>query len=205
MGGVARATGGQLTAWAFALDDVQRGVSGSVALIVPATVVATLPCDNRTMCGDDRFIARRRVLTALVQRALGPSVTPPRLVADADGVRRIHGTPWFASVAERSGWVAAAIAPHAVGIDLESQSDAPAARDAILTDVITINLGAWHGLAGAWAAREAVLKAMGRDLTSDPGGWRFGDGTVTAADSANYRVEIVARAGMVGAISYVGG
>ncbi len=173
--------------------------------MLPPAVVATLPFDDRTRCGDGRSIARRQVLTALVQCVLGPSATPPRLVADADGVRRLDGTPWFASVAERSGWVAAVIAPHAVGIDLESQSDAHAARDAILTGVITINLGAWHGLAGAWAAREATLKAMGRDLTSDPGGWRFGGGTVTAADSANYCIETVARAGMVAAISYVGG
>ncbi len=205
MGGVAGATGGQLTAWAFALDEVPRGVPGAVALMVPPTIVATLPFDDGTRCGDGRRIARRQVLTALVQRVLGPFTTPPRLVADADGVRRLDGTPWFASVAERSGWVAAAIAPHAVGIDLESQSDAHAARDAILTDVIFINLGAWHGLAGAWAAREATLKAMGRDLTSDPGSWHFGDGTVTAADSANYRIETVTRAGMVAAISYIGG
>lgn len=205
MGGVARAPGGHLTPWAFALDDVRRGAPESVALILPPKIVATLPFNGEGEHGGGRSIARRRVLTALAQRVLAPFETPPRLLADADGVRRLDGTAWFASVAERSGWVAAAIAPHAVGIDIENADDARAASDAILAGVVTIDLATWHGLAGAWAAREAVLKAMGRGLTSDPGGWRFGSGTVTATGSATYRVEIVARAKMVAAVAYVGG
>lgn len=203
MGGVARASGKQLTPW-FALEDVRRGAAGPVALILPPAAVATLPRIEETGHGDRR-IARRQVLTALAQRALGPSTSPLRLVADAGGVRGLEGTAWCASVAERSGWVAAAIAPHAVGIDIENIGDARAARDAVLAGVVTIDLTAWHGLAGAWAAREAVLKAMGRDLTSDPGGWRFGSGTVAASAGATHRVEIVARANMVAAIAYVGG
>jgi hypothetical protein len=205
VGGVARASGRQLTQWAFALEDVRQGAEGMIALILPPASVATLPLHAEAATGAGRSIARRRVLTALAHRVLAPFDAPPRLVADRSGVRRIDGTRWFASVAERSGWVAAAIAPHAVGIDIENVDEARAARDAILAGVVTIDLAAWHGLAGAWAAREAVLKAMGRGLTSDPGGWRFGSGTVTATGSAAYRVEIVACAKMVAAIAYVGG
>ncbi len=207
MGGVARAPDGQLTRWAFAIDDVPRGAPGPVALILPPVIMATppIPFVDEPSRAAGRSVARRQALTTLAQRVLGPLAVPPRLIAHNHGVRRLDATAWFASVAERSGWAAAVIAPHAIGIDIENSDDAAAARDAILTGVVTIDLAAWHGLAGAWAAREAVLKAMGRDLTSDPGGWRFSCGSVTVACGTIVRVDLVARANMVAAVAYVGG
>ena len=197
MGRVAGAPGGRrLTLWAFALDAVPRGGSGAVALVLSPAQVAAL--SEPAAAGERRGAARRRVLSALADRVLALS-TPPRLVA-VDGIRHLAGTGWFASVAERDGWVGAALAPLAVGID-----EAAAAADAVLAGVVVADLAAWHGLAGIWAAREAVLKAVGRDLTRDLGGWRFGPGIVTAEGVPPHRVEVVARDAIVAALAYAGG
>jgi phosphopantetheinyl transferase len=88
----------------------------------------------------------------------------------------------FASVAWRPGWVAAAIAPAPVGIDVEKVAEAEAARDVALAGFkgSAADLALWHGPAGVWAAKEAVLKANGRDLTSPPPHWDFNGMTLAA-------------------------
>ncbi len=49
-----------------------------------------------------------------------------------------------------------------------------------------------------------MLKAVGRDLTRDPGGWRFAAGVAAAAGIAPHRVDLAARGGMVAAVAYIG-
>ncbi len=149
---------------------------------------------------DYRRRLRRQALAALVAEALGPKFEP-RLVAGPDGVRRLAGTDWFASVAERDGWAAAAVARVPVGVDIESVAGAAVAAEAVAAAVTG---SPCVDAAECWVSREAVLKAVGRDLTRDPGGWRF-EARVSASGIEPHRVEIVALEGMVAGLAYVGG
>ncbi len=66
----------------------------------------------------------------------------------ADGRRRLAGTRLFASVAERDGWVAAALSPAPVGIDIESMVEATRRPAAVLAGVAVADTAGWHGRPG---------------------------------------------------------
>ncbi len=211
MGGVAGAPGegARLTRWGFSLD-LPRLTEGAAAVVaVPHAVVVRLTQPaaavlDRPTGQAGRSAARRDVLAALAER-LGLLADEALLIAGTDGMRRLGRTGLFASVAERGGWVAAVIAPVAVGIDVEAAADADLGRDVVLADATVDDLSGWHGLAGVWAAREAVLKATGRDLTRDPGGWRFAAGRAAANGIAPHQIDLIALSGIVAAVAYAGG
>lgn len=208
MGRLAGASGAGrcLTRWAFALADVAAGIDERTVLILPPDRVAQLPPLRvpalAAAAGGARSVQRRQVLAALVARAV-PSADSA-LAVDDDGRRRLAGTRFYASVGERAGWVAAALSRAPIGIDLESVAEANAGAAAVRDGIAVADPTYWHGLAGLWAAREATLKAMGRDLTTDPRGWRFAAGVVTAAGGAPHRVDLRALPGIVAAVAYVG-
>lgn len=209
MGGFAGApgAGGRLTRWAFAPADVVPAIFARTVLVLPAATVARLPpLRGRALAdaaaGGARGVRRRQVLAALLAGTW--PATDAVLAVDADGRRRLADAPFYASVSERAGWVAAALSPAPVGIDLESVAEAATAT--IVRDgVDVVDPADWPTAAGLWAAREATLKAMGRDLTRDPGGWRFAAGLATAAGCPPHRVETQALPGIVAAVAYVGG
>ena len=175
-----------MTRWACRVGDVFRLDDVPQALVVPTPAGEPSPL--------------RHSLLSDLAAACGVA---GRLVARADGVRMLGGTGLFASVAHRPGWAAAVLARVAVGIDLETAAEAASAEAVILAGVEVDDLAAWHGLAGIWAAREAVLKAQGRDLTRDHRCWRFGHGSVTA-DGRTFTVEVKPLAGAVAAVAYAG-
>ena len=195
--------------WAFDVADLERGVDGPTALVLSPAAIARLPPLRGSALADAaagaaRGVARRQVLAALVARTL-PGPSQPILRADATGRRRLVGTGYFASVSERSGWAAAVVAREPAGIDLEAGAEAAAGAAVVFAGVDRVDPAAWHGPAGVWAAREAVLKAYGRDTTTEPGGWHFGAGSVTALGCAPCRVDVVALGEIVAAVAYVGG
>ncbi len=149
-----------------------------------------------------RCAARRQVLAALARRVVH---LPIELIAGSEGIRRLAGTPLFASVSERDGWVAAVLSPHPVGIDIESRAEAAAGAAAVLGGVDVADLAAWHGPGGVWAAREAVLKACGRDLTDAPERWSLGAGVAAAPGIGPHRVDLSPLPEVVAAVAYVGG
>ncbi len=208
MGRIAGAAGGRwttehrtVTRWAFAVDEVPPLQSGPVALILPVPELGSHPPS-----GDQRRRWRRQTLTTLAAAAIGIDAATVRLVAANDGRRRLGGTDLFASVAHRAGWVAAVLARTPAGIDLESPDEAEMAAEIVLAGVEdSVDLAAWHGLAGMWATREAALKAEGRDLTCDHRHWRFGTGVVRGDDEAALRVDLARRSGIVAAVAYAGG
>ena len=143
-------------------------------------------------------------MVELATRALAMPEATIHLGGDG-GVRRLIGTPYFASVTERAGWAAAVLSQVPVGIDLEETKGAAVAGTAILSGVESVDLTLWQGVAGVWAAREAVLKATGRDLTDDHGGWRFGTASVTATGIPLHTVDLIVLPGIVVAVAHVGG
>lgn len=203
--GAAHARSEGLTLWALSLADLPSRVTDRMALVLPSGAIADwtlLP--EHPLAGTSRqrrSIGRRQVLGALTSRLDGRG---DRLVADHDGVRRLADSTWFASVAERSGWFAAVVARTPIGIDLESEVEAAAGADVALAGVVSIDRVMWPSLAAVWAAREATLKALGRDLTRDPGDWRFGTGTATVSGCASHQVDVHAFDGMVAAVAYAG-
>ena len=211
MGGVAGATGAgrrPLTRWAFALDEVARGDGGRVALILAPGQVDNLPplrgdALAASVAGGARQVRRRQLLTALARR-LGVALTGNALTVGPDGIRRLGTSALYASVTECTGWVAAIVAPTPVGIDLERVDEAAAGAAAVIDGIDVVNTAAWHGLAGVWAAREATLKAMGRDLTTDPKGWLFGAGIVTAGRCRPHHVDLMVLPGRIAAAAYPG-
>ncbi len=161
------------------LDAIRAGC-GPVAVVLPASEVADLPRLTAAQLADAArgaapAVLRRQLLAALVGRVLGIAPGEVRLLINAGGRRRLAGDARFVSVAWRPGWVAAAVADVPVGIDVELIAEAEAGRAIALAgfgdDPQT--LAAWHGLAGVWAAKEAALKANGRDLTTSPERWSF--------------------------------
>ena len=196
--GAAGAGGSRLTRWAFAAEAVTAGIDAPVVLVLPPTAAF----NDWTSAARSR--RRRRVLAVLAERALAIPAAAVGLSSDG-GPRRIVDTSFFASVAERDGWAAAAVARVPIGIDIEASVGAAAARSAVLEGVASVDVDRWHGLAGVWAAREAVLKAVTRDLTNDPGGWRFTGSSVAANGVPRHSIDLVALCGFVVAVAYVGG
>jgi hypothetical protein len=182
--------------------------AGPVALVLPEADVAALPPLTAAQLADAAHggapsVLRRQLLVVLAGRALGILPESVRLVPDARGRRMLAGQSAFASVASRPGWVAAALADVPVGIDVELVVEAEAAREIALAgfDGDATMLAAWHGPAGVWAAKEAALKAHGRDLTSSPGDWAFGDRMLSADRLLPTRILITASAGAVVALA----
>ncbi|MCS5520617.1 4'-phosphopantetheinyl transferase family protein [Curtobacterium flaccumfaciens] len=88
-----------------------------------------------------------------------------------------HGRPWASvagtvvgvSLARAPGFVALAVGPSALGVDVERVSRVAAAPlDAFTPDELRRADGDPALLAAAWAAKEAVLKRDGRGLRVDP-------------------------------------
>lgn len=211
MGGIAGAAGGaRLTRWCFAVETVPPLGDEPVALVGRSSTAAEGRPARQTVAA--RRALRRDVLTLLAGRALDVPESGIALGVRSDGVRLVERDDpvrgretLFASVAHRSGWVAAVVARVPVGIDLEHIAEAACAGDVVLADATVDDLAAWHGLAGVWAAREAVLKAQGRDLTRDPGGWRFTGVYATANGIAAHRVDLARRPEIVVAVAYARG
>lgn len=194
--------------WAFALDHLTCFAGNGVALILDPSAIARLPAlssDARADAarGGGRSVLRRQVLAALAERISSPAEAPFRLSADADGHRSLNATGMFASVAERAGWVAAVLAPEPIGIDIEEIAGARVSLDAVIDRVDAINWAAWSEPAGLWTAREAALKAMGRDLTSHSGRWRFGAATAVT-NGIQFLVDTICLPTMVASVAYVG-
>ncbi len=188
-----------MTQWAFAIDEVLALADEPIALIEWVGLAA-----NEANTRVQRSALRRRVLTKLAAIALDlPEGV--RLAVGADGHRYLHGTKIFASVAHRDGWAAAVLWREPVGIDIESMGEADAAAQVILGGIDAgTDVASWGGLAGIWAAREAVLKAQGCDLTRDHARWRFGDGLVRGGDVPALRVDTAACPDFVAAVAYAG-
>jgi hypothetical protein len=111
-----------------------------------------------------------------------------RLEVAPDGRRRLSGGPW-ASIASRPGWIAVALAPVPVGVDVELVSEADAAPDLVWAGLSSRPGAEWYGAAGIWAAKEACLKAQGLGLEAAERGWRFlAGGRVEADGLAAHRV-----------------
>ncbi len=195
------ARGEPLTRWLFRAEDVPAEIDGPVALILAPRAVRALPPPPGGETMPWRSVARRRVLAALAARVVRG---PVELVADGGSVRHLAHTPLFASVAERDGWAAAVLSPEPIGIDVESIAEADAATEPFSAGVLAV-YGDWHGAAGLWAAREAVLKATGRDLTRDPLGWRFVGSQASADGIPPHHVDFAAPGGFIAAVAYVGG
>ncbi len=171
----------------FEIAGAVGGLIGPVALVLPEAEVAALPALTAAQLADAAHggapsVLRRQLLAALAQRVLGVGARDVRLLCGADRQRFVSGRSMFASVAWRPGWVAAAIAPTPVGIDVELVAEAESARDVALAgfEGSPTDLAAWHGPAGIWAAKEAAFKANGRDLTSPPTRWDFNGMTLAA-------------------------
>ena len=190
-----------MTRWMFEPEPVGPLVDEPIVLLQQVDV-----CDDRGQSTSSRrSFWRRQVLARLAVSVFGPHDENMRLTVDADGRRRIRGTAMFASVAHRAGWVAAALAPMPVGVDIEINDEDTRADPVILAGVLPgIDLAAWHGLGGVWATREAVLKAQGRDLTRDHGVWKFGDGWVQGDDASPFRVDLTRCDTMIAAVAYAG-
>lgn len=172
---------------------------------VPVALALTVSHERNGLSATEQHrLLRRQALTTLTTASLGMDKSKVRLAVDASGRRHIAGTEIFASVAHRAGRVAAVIARVPVGVDLESVEEATNAAEVVLSGIETpIDVAAWHGLAGIWAAREAVLKAQGRDLTLDHDAWTFGEGWVQAGAMRPLRVDLASRDGIVAAVAYV--
>lgn len=202
MGGIARPARRAVICWrledaggyvrgfdvsSFDVAGAVGGLTGPVALVLPEAEVAILPPLTAVQLADAAHggapsVLRRQLLAALAQRVLGVGARDVRLLCGAGGLRLLREPSMFASVAWRPGWVAAAIAPSPVGIDVELAAEAEAVRDIALAGFrgSPTELALWHGPAGVWAAKEAALKANGRDLTSPPTRWDFKGMTLAA-------------------------
>ncbi|MFS0730742.1 4'-phosphopantetheinyl transferase superfamily protein [Curtobacterium sp. 1P10AnD] len=127
--------------------------------------------------GADRT-ADREALVAAVASTTGADVAAVRAGRDCPHCgSTAHGRPWASldgrevgvSLSRTSGVTALAVAPDAVGIDVERVSRVAAAP---LDAFTPAELDRAHGdvdvLAACWAAKEAVLKRDGRGLRVDP-------------------------------------
>ncbi|MGI4880775.1 MAG: 4'-phosphopantetheinyl transferase superfamily protein [Janthinobacterium lividum] len=210
MGGIARPARRAVIYWR--LEDVGvggfAGLARPVALVLPEAEIAALPSLTAAQLADAAHggapsVLRRQLLAALAQRVLGVGARDVRLLCGAGGQRMLREPAVCASVAWRPGWVAAAIAPAPVGIDVELVAEAEAVRDVALAgfDGSAAELASWHGPAGVWAAKEAVLKAHGRDLTSPPTRWDFNGMTLAAMPFASLAMTIGRRGPIVIALA----
>ena len=124
---------------------------------------------------------RRLRLRELAARALGVEADavriahrdglPPRLVAPAG--RGLH-----LSSASRGGWVALAVAPGPVGVDIEAVEDRAEIPYGVLHPDEAADLRGRPGgerpraFARLWTVKEAYLKALGTGLSRDPASFR---------------------------------
>ena len=120
------------------------------------------------------FAASRALLRELLQAVSGVPFADWRVSAEAGTAPRVeapgvaHGA-WHASLSHRLGWVAAAVADTAIGIDLEcdrTPRSVPDERAALM--LAPAELVEWHALPDAdreaallarWTAKEAWFKA----------------------------------------------
>ncbi|MFJ5548768.1 4'-phosphopantetheinyl transferase family protein [Streptomyces sp. NPDC093225] len=109
----------------------------------------------------------------LAKRLVGEAVGAPE--ADVEVLPREDGSPYVVvagsplpalhlSISHTAGHVAAALAPEPVGVDLCETGSAPAVRrvaDHVLSpeELALVDTGRPEALAGAWALKEAAVKA----------------------------------------------
>ncbi|WP_242088169.1 4'-phosphopantetheinyl transferase superfamily protein [Curtobacterium sp. DN_7.5] len=127
--------------------------------------------------GADRA-ADREALLAAVASATGvdvAAVRAGRVCAHCGSIA--HGRPWATvdgrevgvSMSRTTALTALAVAPDAVGVDVERVSRVAAASlDAFTPAELDRAVGDVGVLAACWAAKEAVLKRDGRGLRVDP-------------------------------------
>ena len=137
-------------AWPVRLDssEVARTLAGSPARACDLADAALL----RQPDAGARRLLRRRLLRALVARALGRPVEAVRIGRSADGAPETDGG--FVSIAARGGWALLAVGPAPVGVDLEVRGGEPP------PDLAGCVEAPW----AAWTAREAYAKAAGVPL-----------------------------------------
>ncbi len=137
-------------AWPVRLDgpEAVRALAGSPARPCDLADAALL----RQPGAGARRLLRRRLLRALVARALGQSVDGVRLDRTPDGAPTAQGA--FVSLAARGDWALLGVGPTPLGVDLEIPDGDPPPFAA----------GAGASSWAAWTAREAYAKAAGAPL-----------------------------------------
>ena len=135
--------------WPVRLDgpEAARTLAGSPARACDLADAALL----RQPDAGARRLLRRRLLRALVARALGRPVEAVRIGRSADGAPETDGA--FVSIAARGDWALLAVGPAPVGVDLETPDREP-------LDFAGCVEAPW----AAWTAREAYAKAAGVSL-----------------------------------------
>ncbi len=186
--------------WAFSARGIMPLDTMPIALLLPLPDDVSLIVDT-----GHRRLQRRKALSVLATAALGIDGKVVGLTAGPDGRRRIAGTGHFASVAWRPGWVAAAISQRPIGIDIEQVEEAAEAADIARAGVDPGVDAVGYGIAGLWAAREAALKAYGRDLTRDHISWHVTADTVRGGGDPPLRLCFATRPGIVATVAYAGG
>ena len=165
-------------AWPVRLDGpaAARALAGSPARPSDLADAALL----RQPWAGARRLLRRRLLRALVARALGRSVDDVRLDRTPDGAPIAEGA--FVSLAARGDWALLGVGPTPLGVDLEIPDGDPPPFTA----------GAGVPPWAAWTAREAYAKAAGvsldeaqalkmRRVSAERVEFRNGSGRITAA------------------------
>ncbi|MET9700976.1 4'-phosphopantetheinyl transferase superfamily protein [Streptomyces sp. NPDC006529] len=143
----------------------RRDLRGSPVLSPAERRVAdALPGRRRTEWLAGRLVARRLVREVLAGAAHGVEILPradgsPHLLADGAPVPAVH-----VSLSHTAHHVAAALAPGPVGVDLCETASAPAVlrvADHILSarERSVVGTDRPEALAGAWALKEAAVKA----------------------------------------------
>jgi 4'-phosphopantetheinyl transferase len=142
-----------------------------------------------------QFLAGRILLRRLLDEVTSGAAGNWSLSAEAGPVRltpRDASSPLYASISHRRDWVAAAVGPAALGIDIESAAPAPSSA---LVDRVTFALseveavalagmpeaqreGRWRSL---WTIKEAWLKCHGAPFELS----RMGEIVATPAPSAS--------------------
>lgn len=163
------------------------------------------------------FIAGHWLARSLAAERLGGAPADYLIDTAADGASRILGKDlqWAVSLSHSNGWVAAALAPFAIGIDLECPRKA---RDLLAlgaevfspSEMAVLHRLPEHERAGAfyrfWTVKEAVGKRAGHGLrpelarrqsaiacateVADVLCWPFGDGWLALAGARGLSAEV---------------
>ena len=132
-------------------------------------VIMPVPADDRRLKGRQMVDALRRVARdALMHSARISQLTLGNLEKDANGAPLpSNGLYW--SLSHKSANVAAVVAPHPIGIDIEALGSAKSdlyRRIASAGEWDLAPVASDHFFFRYWTAKEAVLKAVGKGLTA---------------------------------------
>jgi len=161
-------------------DAPREGVVVVVCALTAASFIEPTPRDLAEAPARDparaRFFERRALTRGVVAARLGidpQSVTIGHAPSGAPVVLTPRGAP-HVSISGRDDFCAVALAPCAVGVDIEPINDAAEPAWNVLGDGERLALGALVGGARAeaflrlWTGKEAYLKALGEGLAREP-------------------------------------